>query len=235
VPNSYVLLHIIEGFRQDPEGWWNGCHELREFFRKEFDHYSRCTLDIKLSQWDSDFEKSVQDLVEIRKRYKVPRERFAIGLFPFSWGVGHGVPAYGKQLKRYGFQANVCVPCDGVYYRDDVLLGFLGSWTGILGDDRIKFPDNVLHTIPFFQKQDIPHGRGIATTQSMEQAIELPYIHTQMDDAPEWHLKCVEAAHQLIREFLPSKDAPSTAPTVAKTIEKLEESKLAHEVEGEDK
>ena len=59
--------------------------------------------------------------------------------------------------------------------------------------------------------------------------VELPYIHTQMDDAPEWHLKCLEEAQKLVKIYLPAKEAPAVAPTVEKLMERLIESRLEHE------
>jgi hypothetical protein len=222
--NSFVLLHIIQGWRQKEEGSeWNGCQELRELFKAEFDKYSRTTLDIKISRWDADFETHAQELALLRSRYKVPRENFGIGLFPYSFGVGHGVPSCGKAYQRYGFDVDICVPSDGIFWRDDFLLGFFGNWTALFGDARIKFPDNIMHTVPFCQRINHPQGRGIATTQTMEPMVHLPYIHTEMDNAPEWHLRCVEAANWLVREHSPSKNIAPAAPTVEKVQIKLKE------------
>lgn len=215
-------LIVISGRKQSPVGSWTGTRELEELLRIQFAEWNQCCVRVSHYRHNENFGNVASDLVNLRRKYKT--EPFYTAVFAFSWGGGEGLPSLAKHMKPYGLHIDVAVTSDAIYRH----FFYAGNWRVLWPKARILMPDNVLKLIPFAQKQSIPCGRGIATTQLQEPMVYLPYNHVEMDSAPEWHDKCLEVAKELCYIAVPSKKyIPEGAPSPEDTKRRALESSIA--------
>jgi hypothetical protein len=213
-------IRIIGGYTQT-EGRETGCFKLEEKLLATLDDYSPLSVRVRFSPWNDNWKDVAARLNALKEKYEA--DPFGLVVCAYSWGVGHGLVKLAKALTPYGITVDAAVTSDGIYRH----WFSPGNWRVAIGDSRIHFPDNVMETTPFRQTQSIPAGRGIATTQQMFPTTTLRYSHELMDDAPEWHRKCIQVVKEKLAIFVPSKaDVPINAPVTPATEKRISESQL---------
>jgi hypothetical protein len=217
-----LIVPVIGGFTQH-EGNWDGSQELRELLLAEVRDYSPIAVRIFYKRWKEDWKDVARQMHLWRLRYYP--EPVGVMACAYSWGVGNGLYNLAKNLARYGINVNVAVCCDGIYLHP--WLSYITQWRAFCDSYTIKLPKNVLQVHGFYQRVDWPHGLNLCEEDRCGSWTELVYPHVEMDDAPEYHAKCLEVLRDQVKKFVGGKaDEPATAPqpeTVeAKAAEKQE-------------
>jgi hypothetical protein len=218
------LTVLIIGGRLQREGERSGPLELEELLREglEKEGYSIRQTRVKFYPWWAEWDDVVRRLHFQKTRYR--REPFGIVVCAFSRGVGYGVVQLCKRLPDYDMKINSGVFSDGIYHH---WWGHLTNWRSMFGGYQIYLPDNTIYEWDgFYQRRDgmqieANGGNRLSWTQ-------LNIVHTEMDDAPLWHDKCLEVVLRRAKEFCPRKDSAPKTNTM-QPLEKLE-SKLVHDV-----
>jgi pimeloyl-ACP methyl ester carboxylesterase len=222
-----LTCQLISGFTQTQEQW-NGVQELREKLLSELDDYSSLSVRVRLDTWNANWYEIARQLYMLRERY--PEEPFVVVVFAYSWGCGHGLVKLAKYLDRFGVDIQKAVLSDPVYRH-----WFL-KWRALMGDARIRVPNNVLSMEGFYQTTDKPAGRlPVSDLIKCEPWTKLRLPHAEMDDARAWRLRCVEVAKEqaLLAVGAPS-NVPARAPVSVATVGmQRTESSLAAPREGD--
>lgn len=219
-------LTVVSGFGQH-EGLWNGNYELKEVWKQEFDQEHRRSVDIQLYPYNTNWKWVARQYHLERLRYKLTREEFQVIVAAYSWGVGNGLVRFAWALKKYGIDILHAVICDGIYRH--AYPG--GEWRSYFGDlvpswSTIVFPPNVKKVTGFYQEETRPMGQKPVTDAPMTWE-RLYYPHVEMDDAPEWHLACVDVAKSYIQSAKQVKKTPDVPPATTETLKsEVLESKL---------
>lgn len=210
-----LTIQIISGFTQH-EGHWNGCLELREKLLAELDKYSALSVRTRVDPWNADWAHVARQLHLLRNRYE--REPFEVLVFAYSYGVGNGLVKLARHLDRYGIDVSHAVTCDGIYRH----WFSLGNWRSLFGGFQITLPPNVKVVDAFHQEVSRPMGaKPIGSGSNLRTWKRLRLPHVEMDDAAEFHRKCLEVAAERVREVVrrpesvPA-DAPASEATTAR-------------------
>ncbi len=176
---------VISGFLQS-EGKATGMVALWQLLRENAGP-SRCVI---LKSWND----SWSDLAERIRRVGPKRSEPTVCIYAYSWGAGHGAITLAKELRTRGIRVAHMVLCDPVYR--SWLISF--RWLAMLKSPNITIPDNVNRVSWFRQKKNRPAGHDLHPENGtqIEAAVWLPLIHQDMDDAPEFHAKCICVAGQ---------------------------------------
>jgi hypothetical protein len=208
-----LTLQIISGFTQR-EGVWNGCSELKEKLLAELVDYNPLSVRIRLDPWRADWKFIAREMHLLRLRYQ--REPFVVAAFAYSWGVGNGLKKFAKGLKPYGIPITHAVIADGIYHSwlpGD--LQWIGNLRAIVGRSQVRLI-NIRRLEAFHQAQSLPMGqRPILNGTPIDDAdwIELTYPHVEVDDAPEWHQRCIDVANELVTRVVRRPEAvPEESP-----------------------
>ena len=111
----------------------------------------------------------------------------------YSWGAGYGAQRFAAAALRAGIAVDLMLLCDPVY-RPLWLPPFLGTLPlalrALLPDSAvIRVPHGVRRVAAVRQAISLPRGHklhlGPATASPLPRV--LPYSHTAIDSAPEWH------------------------------------------------
>lgn len=189
-------LHIcISGFRQN-EGEMHGIFRLsQDLIDKGFscNGHSR----VLLYEWNDNWVNAANHIWAIQKLRRNPVH---VNIYAYSWGAGYGARTLAKQLQGRGVRINCMVLCDPVY-RSRWLTA---RWYAMIPSSwwvapRIKMPDNVEEIYWFRQTYSLPQGHRVVASEDtiMHLPVTLPFFHVHMDDAPEFHAKCLEEAEKL--------------------------------------
>lgn len=203
----------IAGFTQDESS--NGNIELHEKLLAALDDYSPLSVRVRYRRHNENWKAIALNYHYMRRRYY--NEPFIIQVNAYSYGAGHGLTRLAKQLQRYNIKVNIANICDGVYYHWHPL----GWWRALIGNSRIKLPNNVEKFHAFYQRKNTPHGRPLDYNPAMTQALswtELFVEHEWMDDDLEWHNHCITVAKEYAKKGVVSKQhIPANAPKTAAT------------------
>jgi hypothetical protein len=199
-----LVCQLISGYTQSDENW-NGVHELREKLLSELDNYSSLSVRIRLDTWNSNWRGIARQLYMLRERYD--EEPFAVVVFAYSWGVGHGLVKLAKYLNRYGVNIDHAVLSDGIYRH----WFSAGNWRVLVGKPPILLPPNIIRVDGFYQETSWPSGvKPVGPIEHWE-LVQLPHI--EMDDSKKWHTRCIQVAKQAALTAVGSPhDVPASAP-----------------------
>lgn len=145
--------------------------------------------------WDHNWEH-LAERISLTSDHRDTR----ILVFAYSWGVGNGLVKFAAALKSRAMFINRAVLSDGVYHSQKFDawpgLGHLMRGIGVAMGRDIQIPDNVERVDWFRQKQTFPRGGNLVFTRHTEhtEPVELDYPHVAMDDAPEFHERCLAVA-----------------------------------------
>lgn len=130
-----------------------------------------------------------------------------IAVVAYSWGAGYAAQNFAKALSKHGLSVRLMMLCDPVY-RPQWLSRRLGAFplafrALIPGSVRIKIPRNVDKVCGVRQEMNLPQGHPLKTLSprtTIEPLRVLPYTHTTIDHATEWHAMVYARLHSLFRE-----------------------------------
>lgn len=142
-------------------------------------------------KWNTDFE----NISEFIHNHWFPgTDRPEILVYAYSWGCGHGATSLAKGLKRRGLLIDSMVLCDPVYYK------WGQWWRALICSPSITIPQNVVEVHSFFQRLNKPQGTSLYAENEERTTIhvakQLYRSHAYMDEAPEFHSKCLEIAEK---------------------------------------
>lgn len=213
-----LTVQIIGGFTQTEENW-NGCLELKERILAHLDDYSSLSVRVRFDPWNANWTEIARQLHLQRLRYQ--REPFGIVVCAYSWGVGHGLVRFAKQLQRFGLRIDTAVICDGIYRH--WWSQYIAQWRAMVGGYEIRVPDNVQNVHGFFQRVSRPMGmKPVSSNTTILSWTQLTYEHVECDDAPEWHDLCAAVARDRATLYVPAKNGtPKGAPQTEATESRL--------------
>ena len=182
MPKKWIVP--ITGFTQSidrPNGFDSLWHKLREL--PELDGSSSVVMTPQ--EWSASFGH----IANFIHRHKNGSEEPLIYVFAYSWGCGRGFIRLAKELKKRGMSIQHAVLCDPVFH------SWARIWRSMVFSPAIKIPSNVHRVSWFRQKQNRPRATELVATGKytvIDQPIWLKRSHEWMDDAPEFHEKCLE-------------------------------------------
>ena len=187
--------HItISGFTQT-ESRMHGCQRL---WLELMDLASPQTCVIQ-PPWDHNWEALASRIAN------TSANDVRIIVYGYSWGCGNGVVNLAKALKSRAMVINHAVLSDPVYYSQHFSswpwwtgIGPLVRGIGVLRRGTIKLPSNIRRVDWFRQTNGLPYGCDLKAENPQTQKINEPTIldlpHEAMDDASEWHARCLAVA-----------------------------------------
>lgn len=169
----------ITGFTQsiaEPTGFDSLWHRLRDF-----DVGSSVVLTPQ--EWKANFGHIAEFIFRHKGHTDPP-----VYVFAYSWGCGRGFVRLAKELKKRGITIDHAVLCDPVYHSWSRL------WRAVLFSPAIKIPSNVKRVSWFRQEQSYPRATTLKAVGNtlIEPPVTLNNDHAWMDDASEFHAKCLE-------------------------------------------
>jgi hypothetical protein len=183
-----LIVDVIGGFTQH-EGRVSGSFILSEKIRERLSQYNSLSARVAFLPWNLDWEKIAANRYLIRQLY--PNEEIVHVVAAYSYGVGHGLVQYAKNLDRYGMSIERAVLCDGIH-RSRCF-----KWRSLFGGWEILLPENIRSYHGFFQRKTRPMGcKPIGSECLSWTEIALP--HVEMDDAPEWHKRTISIVNDLL-------------------------------------
>jgi hypothetical protein len=211
-----LIIQLISGYTQTEENW-NGVQELREKLLSELDDYSSLSVRIRLDAWNAKWPAIARQIYMLRERYS--SEEFTVIAFAYSWGVGNGLMKFARNLDRFGVDIAKAVISDGIYRH----WFSAGNWRALMGDARIVLPANVLSLEGFYQQTSIPMGRRpVSERATCDPWTKLRRPHVEMDDAQDWHRRCIEVAKEHAALSVGNvRNVPATAPASEATESRL--------------
>lgn len=194
MPRPIAVNVCISGLTQTearPHGIFNLSEKLIE------NGYNSESSRVHLLPWSHDWAGYAERLWLIGQRRNCD---LMINVYAYSWGVGFGALNLARELANRGIPIRCLVASDGVYRSP--LKSFL--WLSMLSRDwttvspTIRFPENVEHGYAFHQSKNRPCGHRIYSGDWLIPSTELDRTHQYMDDAPEFHDRClIEARNTL--------------------------------------
>jgi hypothetical protein len=233
-----VHINLVFGGRSQGEGDLNGSTELTELLKEKVADagYSEKQVRVYFYPWWANTEDIARRLYLLKRRYKLEDDEFGINCYAFSRGVGVAVKRlagwapvwrrfFGKSgLERFGLSIDTGVYCDGIYHHWISIGGF--QWRSVLKGFGIDKGYHIcLHSTAgqmiyaFRQEISRPMGMELIVTPPSVlvggKAKILKYEHVEMDDAKEYHAKCVEVMLEGARRYVPySEKKAMPTPTV---------------------
>lgn len=228
-----MLNTLVFGGRHQGEGSSNGSLECAEVLLQAANDagYSAQQCRVNFYPWWADGNDIAMRLHLQRLRYQLQRSQFGIVICGYSRGVGYGITRLtgwapfwrrwlGKSgLQRFGLTVDSLVSCDGIYHHWFSVLG--AQWRSVIGQYQIQLPSmGPTRVYEFRQVTSVPRGMDLVLTEPAyfaEPPQILEYEHTEMDNAPEYHAKCVEVMLDAAQRYVPSsrKDSSPAATTAA--------------------
>ena len=214
-----LFVENISGFTQDVSD--NGIIELHEKILASMDDYSPLAVRVRARRHNENWKAIALNYHMLRRKYPEP-EPFVIVVNAYSYGVGHGLTRFARQLNRYGLRINHATLCDGVYYHWHPL----GWWRALIGNSRVQIPNNVDQFYAFYQRKNIPQGRQPMFNEVTTKRLgweELHVEHQWMDDEIQWHNYCIKTVKELARRAVRggSNSVPTGSPETAATESRL--------------
>lgn len=206
----------VGGFTQT-RGTGNGVLALSEKLRR----FQNPETNIEFLAWCDDMAAMATEIDELAKQARaIPgNEKFTpnICIFAYSYGGGYGAPRLVFELWKRGLRVRAIVLSDPVWRFKIPGLGRFGrlfEWvaapiSGMTLFGKITFRPKEIGTIFwFYQRQGSfvdgflnPQGREPVCLGAEIHAGELlDYPHASMDDAVEWHEKCLEVAGDVLQK-----------------------------------
>ena len=176
---------IISGFTQT-EARLHGCQRLW-LKLMELANPQTCVIQ---PPWNHDWSALASRI----ENTSAPDVRITV--YGYSWGCGNGVVNLAKELKSRALSINHAVLSDPVVYSS------WPTWTAkfltVFLRKSIDIPSNIKKVDWFRQTNGIPYGCDLVAAKASNTKIEPPTVldlpHEAMDDAPQWHAKCIEVA-----------------------------------------
>lgn len=195
----------ISGFNQD-ESRIPGTWQLSEKLRAA-GYSSGSRLRVTHLNWRSDWSNKAAEIANVAKYYgETPRT----AIFAYSWGAGFGAMSLARELDRRGLAVDKCVLSDPVYRHPWAPMRWLALLGGsefsqlhIFAPPIIRLPPNIREVWTFHQRLNSPRGHRVAAGGStiVHPSFELRRIHGEMDDAPEFHARALEAAAEMVGQY----------------------------------
>jgi hypothetical protein len=138
-------------------------------------------------RWSADFDSLADFIDRMSPDGKTPE----INIYAYSWGCGRGFIQLSEELGKRGLIVLNAVLCDPVFYSR------WRPWRAMVASPAITIPKNVNQVYWFYQRQNRPCAtelRPLASTTAIAPGVELRREHAWMDDAPQFHEKCMEVA-----------------------------------------
>mgnify|MGYP006969379189 FL=1 len=156
---------------------------IERLWSKLRSHVSHDVSLIPPQRWKSDWKSIAEFIWRLRPESGVPDVR----IYAYSWGCGHGFVSLSKELRKRGIPVRFAVLCDPVYH------SWVRPWRAMLFSPAIKIPDNVREVYWFRQNQNKPMATDLKATGDtiIHDPVWLPRDHQYMDDAAEFHNRCV--------------------------------------------
>lgn len=118
--------------------------------------------------------------------------------YGYSWGCGNGLVKFATALKARALRINHAVLSDPVYrspWFDPIpVVGHAFRAFGVLRRGTIDLPTNIGIVDWFRQTNGLPYGCDLTGANDIREPVILDLPHGAMDDAPEWHRRCLEVA-----------------------------------------
>ena len=198
LPNAFCFHVLISGFNQH-SGKGTGMSRLLEKFRADC-HYCNGSSITELYRWDHRWDWLAQD---IWRTSNYGDRTPLVNIYAYSWGAGWGSIRLARNLLGYGIKVNTMVLSDPVYRHPWIALRWLSMIKRkpfLLGSRVITIPSNVGQVHSFRQEMNLPQGHHLicdGDNTKLHSPVLLQRIHTQMDDATEFHDSCLEEAQSL--------------------------------------
>lgn len=180
----------ISGYTQK-RGVSSGTVELWHLMRQ----YSAPEVCVQLKLWNDDFE----DYAAFIRRNSDRDARILV--CAYSWGAGHGFLRLAKALQGH-CKIDCAVLCDPIYRSR--LLSM--RWLAFSPWPKITIPTNVQDVYWFRQEVDRPRSHDLRASDDemtwIHPAEVLPLPHTEIDNSPVYHERCLAEASRLVhREY----------------------------------
>ena len=181
---SIEKWHIpISGFTQSI----NRANGFDKLWLKLRSHSSSLVSLMSPQPWNADFSAIAEWIHRMRPEERTPDIR----VYAYSWGCGHGFVKLADELWKRGLKIDYAVLCDPVYH------SWWRPWRAMIFSPEIRIPKSVSRIDWFYQRQNHPQATTLKATSDLTiitEGVELNYEHEYMDDAPEFHAKCLEVA-----------------------------------------
>ena len=138
-------------------------------------------------RWHADFA-AIAAFIHRMRPQKLPDIR----VYAYSWGCGHGFITLAKELDKRGLRISHAVLCDPVYH------SWWRPWRAMLAgkwSPPLVIPKNVHQVFWFYQRQNRPQATELIAEAGgtvIHPGVRLGRDHEWMDDAPQFHTKCLE-------------------------------------------
>ncbi|PHR99577.1 MAG: hypothetical protein COA78_24730 [Blastopirellula sp.] len=196
-----MIIHTtISGFTQD-HGSWHGVLELTEKLREK--HCEGVRSRVHYYRWDENWAAIAEYYWSLSEKYHTQP---LIAIYAYSWGAGHGAMRLTEQLRKRGLRVRLMVLADPVYRNVWCLWRSMRNWNlPWFGEPIIRVPDYVDEVFSFHQVQNRPSGHKLLPESrtggpTIHPPVLLTANHQYMDNAGEFHAKCLEQASRLCRE-----------------------------------
>ena len=190
-----LTFHVVIGGFTQKSNRWHGCLKLNERLVSELSlgTYNR----VWYHRWCDDWSKIAEHIWVLSERYDDDAQ---VCIYAYSWGAGWGAMQFAKALKKCGVDVVIMVLSDPIFRHPRICLRWLAltkSWRAI------KVPSNVREIYHFYQREDRPEGHALSPENGstvIHSGIRLRWVHTKMDDAPEWHGRSMKEAIRICCE-----------------------------------
>lgn len=181
IPKRLPAIFCITGFREGEEAF-SGTEKLHGIIRERFGDVAQV---FDLRPWDHDWKA----LAAMVSRQGI-REVIVIG---YSWGGGFGAQVFARELEKHGIVVVLMGLCDAVFRPLWLWKKFPANVLSIRsilpGSAKIEIAKNVMRVFGVYQTETVPKGHTwkIPPHTVKGRFRKLPYPHTTIDEAQEWH------------------------------------------------
>lgn len=196
----------ISGFTQS-EASENGILHLSE----KLCRFRAPETSVRYQRWCDDFGAVAEHVFAVTRdlRVMLGDERFAprVLICGYSYGGGYGAPRLVSELCKRGLSVDRVILSDPVWRLRLPFFGRWGRWIEAIASPlaltvigKIRFKSGAVKAIDwFYQRQDRPCGRRpVCAGAKISSGIEIRATHAYMDDAAEFHERCLEAARAMV-------------------------------------
>lgn len=188
------FLIVRSGFLQHKGSAGNGCVRLAGELAWHFGGGAGRTR-VELEAWDDDPRATAEFVYRLGRKETPP----TVCVFAYSWGCGYGFVRLAEALGELGVGVRAAVLCDPVYHG-------LARWRALIPRTlfrrvRIRIPANVDEVHWFRQFETKPAGHDLKPTSPytrIHDPVVLDSPHTEMDNRPEFHQRCLRVARQVV-------------------------------------
>ena len=168
---------VFSGFTEERDRL-TGSHKL---WRKIFNKYKDDISYIFLLEWDEDPKGYAEFLNSLGVTHVL--------VYAYSWGAGFGLREFSKSFKGK-VEAVLCDPVFRSKYPWMRWRALTKKWK-----PTIKYSQNVTVRKWFNQTKNQPGADNVETRCKVE---TLPYLHSEIDDSPEYQQAALKEAHSFV-------------------------------------